>query len=120
MPEAMMSLPVEVASQMVQATQPHMQQAVAEVLSLPQAEFSQWARETTSQTRETTSHDSSCQDVPLSPSPNGGNGRRTKPASPSPNGGSSRPKPLPPWLMKIAEKARIVSESSAKDKHRRR
>jgi hypothetical protein len=62
MPEAMMSLPVEVASRMVQATQPHMQQAVAEVLSLPQEQFSEFAREATERAN-------ACQDRPPSPSP---------------------------------------------------
>jgi hypothetical protein len=111
MPEAMMSLPVETASRMVQATQPHMEKAVEEVLSLPQEQFSELAREATERANP-------CQDVPASPSPNGGRGRKTRPASPSPNGGSSEPKPLPPWLMQIAEKARIVSGSAGNGQQR--
>jgi hypothetical protein len=108
MPEAMMSLPVETASRMVQATQPHMEKAVVEVLSLPQEQFSELAREATERAN-------ACQAVPRSPSPNGSRVCKTRPASPSPNGGSSSPKPLPLWLMKIAEKARIVSSRVGND-----
>ena len=110
MPKAMMSVPVETASRMVQAMQPCMEKAVGDVVALPQAEYAELAR-------ETTSGDNSCQDVPPSPSPNGNHGRKTKPTAPSPNGGSSRPKPLPPWLMKIAEKMRIVSRHSGTGRH---
>jgi len=110
MPQAMMSVPVETASRMVQAMQPCMEKAVGDVVALPQAEYAELAR-------ETTSGDNSCQDVPPSPSPNGNHGRKTKPTAPSPNGGSSRPKPLPPWLMKIAEKMRIVSRHSGTGRH---
>ena len=113
----MMSVSVETASGMVQAMQPCMEKAVGEVMALPQAEYSQLVNEATERACETTSRDSSCQDVPPSPSSNGSRGRsKTKP-SPSANGGSSRPKPLPPWLMKIADKVRIALGSAGKGRH---
>jgi hypothetical protein len=111
MPKAMMSVPVETASRMVQAMQPCMEKAVGEVMALPQAEYSQLVN-------EASNGDNACQDVPASPSPNGGNGRNKTKPSPSPNGGSSRPKPLPPWLMKIADKARILSRGTGKGRRR--
>jgi hypothetical protein len=84
MPEAMMSLPVETASRMVQAAQPHMEKAVEEVLSLPQEQFSKLAREATERA----------------------NARQDVPRSPSLNGDFGTPSASPSWWPKIAEKAR--------------
>ena len=116
MPKAMMSVPVETASRMVQAMQPCMEKAVGEVMALPQAEYSQLVNEATSETRETTSGDSSCQEVPPSPSPNGSRGRKTKPVPPSPKGPNRtrqrRKWPSSGW-MNASERSAVRSQTTS-------
>jgi hypothetical protein len=108
MPETMMSLPVEKASIMVRTMQPVMQKAISETLSLPQEEFSLIANEMAKRDNERQeSHDPP-------PSTNGSRGRKTRPA-PSPIGDFGQPQALPPWLAKIAEKARLASSNPGID-----
>jgi hypothetical protein len=108
MPQAMMSLPVETAIRMVQATQPHMEKAVEEVLSLPQEQFSELAREATERANAR-------QDVPPSPSPNGSRRRNKTRPSPLPNGDWEQPPALSSWWAKIAEKVRNEFGSPGND-----
>ncbi len=89
-PETLMALSAEKACDMAQATQPAAHRALKNALKMPTEQFEQMTAE--SKTEQPEQPQTGAEPAP----------------SPSPNGGSRRPRPLPPWLLKIAARMRLA------------
>ncbi len=94
-PETLEALSAEKACDLAQAAQPKTNKRLKNALKMPIEEIEKMAKE-----------------VPIDE-----NAEKEGP-TPSPNGGARRPRPLPPWLAKIAARLHASARLSAKKRRR--
>ncbi len=95
-PETLMALSAEKACDLAQATQQTAHRALKNALKMPSEQFEQVASE------------SATEEAVRPSTPDAAPAGEAPAPSPSPNGGIRRPRPLPPWLVKIAARMRLA------------